>query len=412
MPALPPGMELWTPETAPQRPVPGPGIFHGPIGQFSLECAGFSEAEPVAIHCQGLVQYGTSVGGTPHVDAGNARHPAALHVLIVGKSAKGGKGTAFTASQGMVSRAAPEIRSRTLRGFGSGEALIAELASGTDERLLVMEEEFGALLAKCRRDGSTLATTIRAAWDGAPLANRTRSGGKLVAEKHHVGAIGHITAVELRDRMSSVEIYGGTANRWLHIWAQKGSRRPDRGNVPQRLLDEYGNQLRVNLHQVRSTEQVSWTPEAEEMWDALDSRLYDDDPPGLLGHVVARSRPQVLRLTLVYALADGVTTIEACHVGAASALWSYSRATAAHIYGEGTGNTRADRLLTLLREAGPAGLDATAGTRLLGGQAGVFPRARNRLEGLGLAVTVEKPTRDPGRPRLVTYALRDDSENS
>lgn len=404
-PFLPPGVELWTPEHAHRRPVADLAIFHGPIGEYALLCADYSEADPVAVLVHALIQFATAVGGTPYCFAGHRKQPAVIHGLFVGASSQAGKGTAQHASQDLAIRIDPGFESRIRSGFGSGEALIAELAAEADidQRILVMEDEFAGFLSKCKRDTSVLAPTLRSAWDGSPLENRTRSAGRLVAQKHHVGVIGHITADQLRDKMSSGDIYGGTANRLLHIWCERGELHPRGGNIPEELLAKYSQILRKHLSASRRFGRIERTPEAEDLWDSLYRRLANDTPPGLLGHVVARGRPQCLRLSLVYALADGQGTIDADHVAAASALWDYSRATAAIVYGEGTGDIKADRLLAALRDAGPDGLDSTAGHQLFGNRPGVFARVRGLLEAQGLAVTVALPSK--GRPRLLTYAV-------
>jgi hypothetical protein len=409
--ALPDGFEIWQ-QGVIVRPEPAPEVFHGPIGEFSQKAGLQTQADPVAIHFQGLTLYGTCVGRMPHVMAGNDRHTAALHIIVVGRSAKGGKGTSYAVARELTFLVCDAIRKRIMSGFGSGEALILELAldpetgkPADDERLVVFEVEFGALLAKCRREGSTMAATVRAAWDGVPLANRTKGGGKLIADKHHIGAIGHITADELRLRMSDIDIVGGTANRWLHIWANKRPMDGSLGNVPQSLLTEYAGLLAANLQKVHGTTEVRFTSDAEALWKGLARRVDADDPSGLLGHVIGRAVPQCLRLALVYALADGQRVIDVDHVRAASAAWDYSRATAALIYGESTGDRRADVLLAALREAGADGMDSTSCNRELNNRPGAVKKARTLLETLGLAAVVKVPTGQGGTRQLM-FAVR------
>jgi hypothetical protein len=406
---VPPGVELW-PAGTPTRPIPGPAMFHGCIGEFARTCPEHSEADPVAVLTQALTLYGVAVGGGPYVLAGNERHPAALHTLIVGRSAKGGKGTSWAVARDLIKRVDPAILGRVKSGFGSGEALIAELAPDPkgdvpDHRLLVHEVEFGGVLARCRRETSTLATTMRAAWDGGPLSNRTTGNGRLVAEGHHVGAVAHITADELRLRLTDVDIFGGTVNRWLHVWCERGRLFPEGGNVPADVLDGFAKQLRENVPKARRAGLVTRTPAAGEVWKELYADVSDDDPPGVLGHVLGRAAPQCLRLSLVYALADGKGSIDVDHVLAARALWAYARASAAHIHGESVGDAQADALLAALRLAGAEGIDATAGNKLINNRTGVFDGAREYLERLGLAITLDVPVAR-GRPRKVTYAVR------
>jgi hypothetical protein len=406
---LPPGVELWKPGDRLIRPTVMPALFHGPIGEFSQLCAEHTEADPLAILAQTLTLYGVCVGRGPHILAGNSRHAAALYMLIVGRSAKGGKGTALAITRELIAHVDKGIERRIMGGFGSGEALIdalvdTEPGQPADHRLAIIEVEFGGPLSRMRRDSSTLSQTMRAGWDGEPLSSRTRGAGKRVAEGHHIGAIGHITADELLSRLSDVEIFAGTANRWLHVWSSRGPLQPDGGNVPEYLTVEYGERLSANLRAVRKTGLVKRTPDADELWRDLYRTVNADDPPGILGQVLSRAAPQCLRLSLTYALADGSSVIEIDHVRAAWAMWTYCRDTAALIYGS-TGDMRSDRLLTALRDVGADGLMASAGHKLFNNKPGVFDRARDRLELLGLAWTVELPV-GTGRRPMVTFAVR------
>ena len=125
--------EIWTPEANPARPTPNPGMFYGPIGEFALAAAEHTEADAVAILAQGLTAFGVTLNRTAYVRAGDDRHPAALFALIVGTTSKGGKGTSWAVTRDFVSHVNPDlIERRRVGGFGSGEAIVAELAS-TDE---------------------------------------------------------------------------------------------------------------------------------------------------------------------------------------------------------------------------------------------------------------------------------------
>jgi hypothetical protein len=64
----------------------------------------------------------------------------------------------------------------------------------------------------------------------------------------------------------------------------------------------------------------------------------------------------VLRLALVYALLDGRSEVDAAHLRAALAVWQYSEASVAHVWGVNFGNAHLDKLWNHLRSAGPKGL--------------------------------------------------------
>ena len=57
--------------------------------------------------------------------------------------------------------------------------------------------EFSETLSKMKREGNALDSTLRNAWGGRTLRNRTRRGA-MEASNTHVSVIGHITKADLR----------------------------------------------------------------------------------------------------------------------------------------------------------------------------------------------------------------------
>ncbi len=404
------GFELWSPTDERLRPQPHQDLFHGHIGQFALEASRYSEADPVAIFAQALTMFGVAANRTAYLSAGNNKHTAALFVLVIGATAKARKGTSGAVARALMTKVEPALFERSLSGFGSGEAIIAELA-GVDEgqagprdtRALIYENEFGSLLSAASRQGSIISETIRNAWDGVPLSNRTRSSGRIIATGYHLGAIGHITEAEFRSKLTGADVHNGMVNRWLMVHAGRGRLMPDGGNVPDYLLDKYAALLKENLKQAWHTTIMQRTPEAKKLWADIYGQIAADDPPGALGGVTSRGDAQTLRLSIALALADGSPFIAAEHVAAAFKIWNYCRATAAHVFGDSTGNADADRLLEALREARGLGLTATAQRDLFSKHKGRADNARALLEREGLAASIKKPT--SGAPATITYAI-------
>jgi hypothetical protein len=292
-----------------------------------------------------------------------------------------------------------------LGGFGSGEAVVDRLAEGDDSRLVVFEAEFGSLLARGRREGSTCSGVMRDLWDQRPLESRTRSGGDVIATGYHAGAIGHITREELRNKLTESDLFGGFVNRWLLWWVERGNLQPDGGNVPKGLLDDTAKELKANLVKARKGGVMARTPGAQELWVDLYHRLDTDDPPGFLGLALNRSAPQCLRLSVGFALADGSRVITEDHIRAAEAAWNYCRASAAAVFGETAPTPDAERLLAALREAGPNGIDLSEQLAMFGRRATRAENARTLLADAGLAFTATATPDGRGRPRSTTYAL-------
>lgn len=60
----------------------------------------------------------------------------------------------------------------------------------------------------------------------------------------------------------------------------------------------------------------------------------------------------MLRLSLVYALLDGTEIVSVPHLQSARALWEYSERSADYIFGDATGDSVADSVLSSLRQRG------------------------------------------------------------
>ena len=80
-------------------------------------------------------------------------------------------------------------------------------------------------------------------------------------------------------------------------------------------------------------------------------------------------------------------------------MWDYCDASAAYIFGNATGDPDIDRLLVLLTDAGPDGLDGDELHRAFGGH-GKGKRVRDRALRLGLVAVRDVQT--GGRPKQIT----------
>lgn len=397
-------------------PSADPAVFHGPIGRFVCDAAPHTEADPIAMLATSLIMFGGALNRGPHVLAGNDRHPAALFVVIVGGTSTGAKGTSAAPPRRLFELVDPDyIGARCLSGFGSGESLVDavrdpdgddDAGAPPDTRLLVAEPEFARVLNAAGRDGSTLSQVIRDGWDSRPLQARSRARTS-VATNHHLAVVGHITPEELRARLSSVETWSGFTNRLLFALSARSQLLPDGGNVPEPVFSDHAAEIRANLEAGRKVGRVERTGEANDYWREVYVALADDEPEGLLGAVVARGAPYVLRLALTYALADGRREIDVEHLAAAHALWRYSRSSAEVIFGDAVGDAVADQLLAAIRRAGPDGLDRTGQSNALGRnhKASRLDAARKHLEDLGQISTKPDPHQTGGRPRHISYVV-------
>jgi hypothetical protein len=386
-----------------------PAALYGIAGELVETIRPHTEADDAGLLVATLVDFGAMVGPAPHAAAGSADHPARLNACLVGRSSKGRKGTAVT-TVGRVMRQVDQRYSteRRLNGFGSGESIVDALRGvedNYDPRLLINEPEFARILSVASRDGSTLSAIVRQGWDGGRLAVRSRSG-TTVAENSHLCVLAQCTVEELRAKLTSTEVANGFANRFLFVCVRKARSLPSGGHLDDADLAPFVRKFALFADAASKLGRIVRTPDAEELWADLYRQMDEDEPPGLLGAIIARDQPQTLRLSVAYCLLDGAKRIDVAHVQAAASLWQYCRDSAAYVFGESIGNPTADRLLQGIRAAGSEGLDGRQRSALFAGHKthAELEQALQLLESKDL-VEVEEITTG-GRPAVIARAKK------
>ena len=395
-----------------------PAAFHGLAGELVESVAPHTEADPAALLLDFLACFGSAVGPGPHVRVGGAVHPARLFVLLVGTTSRARKGKSRAELRPVFAVADPGWSSeRVVGGLSSGEGLIAAVRDGAngddpgvaDKRLLAVEEEFESVLKVASRDGNTLSEVLRRAWDTGNIRTLTRKD-PLRSTGAHISVLAHVTAEELRHRLTELETANGFANRFLIAQVARARLLPHGG----RHLCSHNSlysQVRGALETARRIGEVRRSGHADELWELVYEYLETRDDRGLIGALTARSSAHVLRLSLVYALCDGSRTIESAHIEAAYAVWRHCDASVRALFKTSTGNGTADRIAEELVKAGAYGLDRTTIGDLFSRHASKpeLDDALTLLVDLGEAVVVRQPT--GGRPTL-RYFASEKSERS
>ncbi|MGC1907747.1 MAG: DUF3987 domain-containing protein [Candidatus Acidiferrum sp.] len=369
-----------------------------------------TEADPSALLFQFLTGFGNLVGRGPYTIADGARHGCNLFAAIVGVSSKGRKGTAWNHIRRVLEAIDSEWTGKRIQGgLSSGEGLIwgvrdpiekqeavrekkrivdyqtvVEDHGVSDKRLLIVEPELAATLRVMGREGSTLSTTIRQAWDTGDLRVLTKNS-PAQSTGAHISIIGHVTRDELLRFLTSTDTANGFANRFLWICSRRSKSLPEGGNLQRVDFAPLIRKLAAATAATRNAGELRRDDGAKSIWREVYGPL-SESKPGLLGSVTARSEPQVLRLSLVYALLDGATIISAPHMLAALAAWDYCEASAQFIFGDSLGYPEADRILAALRTA-TQGLTRTEIRDLFGRnqREAVIQGALTALEEHGLA---------------------------
>ena len=351
--------------------------LHGIAGEFVRMIEPDTESDPAAILVQFRVAFGALVGRGPHFLVEGDEHHANLFAVMVGQSSKARKGTSWSRVRAVFERV-PNWKGH-VSGLSSGEGLKYHVRDAreettvnkngelvtknvdegvADKRLLAVEPEFASVLRVSSRQGSTLSATIRAAWESGTLATLTRND-PITATGAHVCIVAHVTADELRAELTATDTANGFANRFLFVAARRSKLLPHGGDKgDQAELQALVARLRERAELVRTRGRLAWTPAARVIWERVYPEL-SEGHDGLRGAVTGRAEAQTLRIALVYALLDGADEIDAPHLIAALAVWTYCDATASYLFGGSIGDRIADEIMRRLRAAGDAGMTRT-----------------------------------------------------
>lgn len=360
----------------PRHPRLTAAALQGLPGRVVHELDPYTEADKAAVLVSFLAAAGAMIGNGPHMFAGDVQHPTRLWPLVIGPTAGGMKGTSWAAVRRVIERASGMNPVRVDSGLSSAEGLVEAVVDSygqpddkdfregvTDKRLLVIEPEFASVLARGKRDGNPLAQTMRDAWDGTRLSTMVRKQNRLIATDHHIVVIGHIVADELRFKLADSDVAGGSMNRLLTICSKRSKRLPDGGGAPDQVVDALADVLRQRVEHARTFGRIERDSEAQQLWrDSYEALTPDVVVEGHYAAVVARAVPQVLRLSLTYALLDeqaAKPVIRVEHLRAAIALWTYAQASAWFVFGDIAANVDLARLCEAVDNAEGGSLTRT-----------------------------------------------------
>jgi len=324
----------------------------------------YSQTEPceASILFPFLTVAGNIIGDKVFIYEAGVNHSGRLFTVIVGKSSKGRKGTAWSYVKELIYEIIPEYAQNNIAtGLSTGEGLIEavkddliikkknkktnieeeEVVRGVDDkRLLFFQGEFSRVLRVMQRDTNTLADVVREAWDYGNMSVKTKNN-PLKATGAHVSIIGNITQRELGHRLTQVDRENGFANRFLWISSYRKLIVP-RGvkldlNSKERLKFDLIDVLKKGDHQ------YFFSTEAALLYDEIYYKLARETP-GMAGDILARGEALILRISVIYAWLDKSEKIEIHHLRAALACYNYFEKSVFQIFGDSFGDWRVDKL--------------------------------------------------------------------
>ena len=315
-----------------------------------------TEADSAALTLQFLGAYGNVVGRQPHFIVEADHHYPNLFVALVGKSARGRKGTSWGYMIEMFRQVDKSwTKERVQPGLSTGEGLIQAIADNgpdseaADKRLMVFEDEFSNVLRVMSRWGNTLSTTLRSGWDGRKLQVMTRES-PLRASGVHISIIAHTTHHDLNRYLNQTDIFNGFANRFLWGCVQRSKLLPNGGEIPKEQLSRLTEKLKKSVEFAKHQKEVGLSSNAARLWKSTYPRL-TAEAPGLFGAVTSRAEAQARRLALIYALLDRSPKVRTVHLRAALEVWRFCEDSARFIFGGRATESVRDRVRTILQEA-------------------------------------------------------------
>jgi hypothetical protein len=404
-----------------QWPVLDDTALYGIVGEIVRMIEPHSEADPAGLLAQILTICGSVIGPNPYYQVERDRHHVNMFVLLAGDSAKARKGISGGWARDLTKGADEFWAShRCVSGLSSGEGVIDAVRDELkrwnakecidevvdpgvkDKRLLVTETEFASVLAAMLRNGNTLSSVLRNAWDSKKLQTMTKNSPQ-VATDPHVSIVGHITIEELRERLTRTDMSNGFANRFQLIAVRRSKILPHGGCVDEAEVREVARKLAEAIAFAQRVGRLTMTPEAASHWTEVYGEL-SEAKPGLLGSVLARAEAHVIRSAMAYALLDKSAKIDVPHLKAALAYWEYCEDSGSYIFGDAIGNPIADEILRALQQSGSEGVKRTEIWNLFAnhGSKAAISVALQALERAGKARWERKPTE--GRPAEVWYA--------
>ena len=354
-------------------PVLSDTALHGLAGEIVRTIEPHTEADNAALLIQLLAGFSCLIGKTAGFRAEADFHHTKLFAVLVGASSKGRKGTSWGQIKRLLCRIDDSFMNCIQDGLSSGEGLIFHVRDAqsrkvpikekqkivdyqdeifdqgaAEKRAFVVEPEFARVLRAMAREGNTLSSVVRQAWDSDQLKIMTKTPIK--ASEAHISIVGHITKDELLKNLDETETANGFANRFLWVFIRRSKYLPEGGSLQDAQLNPLVEKLNKAAAYARITNEIKRDELARDKWIEIYPKL-SDGHTGLLGSVTSRAEAQVMRLACLYALLDCADVIRLEHLEAALALWNYCEDSARYVFGNQTGNKTADTIYAALLSA-------------------------------------------------------------
>ena len=354
------------------KPEPTEDIFYGLAGEFVDEATKYSEADPVAVLATLLIRFGAEVGRGAYIFIGDQIHHARLFGVLVGASSKARKGTAAAPVTRLFDNITDEHKkaAESEGPLSSGEGLIWTVRDphyewrinkktnegywimddpgSLDKRVFIKDEELSTALQCTKREGNTLSSIIRCAYDGGKIEPLTKNN-RISATNAHICILTHITEYELNNVLDKSQTFNGFANRffWLYVKRKKYVALPK--SMDKSPLLKFADRFNDAIKVAQEAGEIKLSEEAEDYWRKIYPEV-SQEHPGMIGVILNRAETHILRIALVYALLDKSHTIETKHLEVARAFWDFAEQSTKYIFGNSEINSTQNKILKVLKQ--------------------------------------------------------------
>jgi hypothetical protein len=206
-----------------------------------------------------------------------------------------------------------------------------------------------------------------------------------------------LTDHELRHHLTQVELANGLANRFVFCACRRTRLLPEGGSTNPLHNTGLISVLGAAIRHARTAGRLTLDTDARELWHHAYQQLATTQLAGIAGALCARSEAHIIRLALIYALADGERQINTEHLQAALALHDYAARSATWALQGATGDPLAEQIHAAL-QTHPGGLTRSQISDLLqhNRPADQIQHALRALQLAGRASSAQIPT--AGRP--------------
>ena len=296
--------------------------YIGPVAEWAGHVTQHYETTKEYLYVDGLAILGAAWSGKVRVDFGDLNSQPRFYVLKIGKSGWGKKSTSTKLARKFfddVFKRAETAGAKAIPGVASAEGLANELS--TNDRVLVVQDEFRRLERKANIEGSVLVPMFCELYDNNDYSNSTKKD-ILDLRNAHLALIANTTVEAFEKLVNAAEMVDtGFLNRTFVVIGRPTKRIPFPKRPCEEVLHPIRNVLVERVKRAAAAQEeivLPVTAGAAKMWEDWYANLDLSDE-------TTRLDTMGPRLMAVLALSAGKREVDEEIMSAVLALLEYQR---------------------------------------------------------------------------------------